>query len=760
VNDLKWKKIGVAVSGALLLGSTLLGAVTATTADVDKDFFINPENGDPMCLIVVGSNAAADDVVSASWIAAQIGSMAYYETVTPNVSTCSVIYDEEEEVDNYITNSGIFEADTYFDDFRLHEGQVDLGTPESWVVLPYVCDDTTNGTLLSAATSTYRPALFGTGGIDATVPIWDYDVYYDHNTNFGCDTDIFVDTGCSFESLAVDFSLRDWQCSQEFCSECTAACDQMGLWWYDENENETIDADEVGDFDSMAEAAGGAAGLVPIANTLQECQTYPNIYPRMYWGSPAWQEVCDPIGGMTYRTVVYDMEDDVDSITWTAIIGPDSEAYGVCDPNGPEPIDLYCSYCDVYFLGDHYNALSFGTNEAGVDYMFYGTPKWYVEEKLMVGESKTYGDFELTINDLGIYENKAYITITDGDGEDHDYVVVINTYTSNVPSPGDGDSDVSSDNSLSGYNEENDTIAFVEATCGTSEVVFAVKFVKTLIGAAGNYVVEYHAYNLLDAGCLTEKIYPGPCDVVTDDLYKPFVVADCGGAELEWYLDIIPADTSEADPDGVQAKDLDNDFALWTEGNPNFDAADVFKLYYAASVEPYESLSAVCVPVLELWLSTPVELAGMCSDKLTVCLDDLDGDNYFTLEVTDNIHTDYRIDGTVKLIKTEELAPTTSTTYVDIDPTTLVALDSDVENDPDLKSQYNLVLIGGPVANSLVQELVDLGFTTFDEWDTSAGDSKLFEDVYAFGKDVLVVAGSDRAGTAKAALDLIGALQA
>ncbi|MBN1785393.1 MAG: S-layer protein [Candidatus Methanofastidiosa archaeon] len=752
---MKWKKIGVAVSGALLLGSTLLGAVGAATADVDKDFFINPENGEPMCLIVVGSNAAAEDVVSASWIAAQIGSMAYYETWTSNVNSYSLTYYEEEDTDNYIASSGMFEGNDYFDDFRLNESQVtpDLDTPESWAVLPFACDAITNRATLLAATTTYRPGLFD--GIDAEMPIWDYDLYYDHNTVFGCDADIFVDTGCAFESLSVDFSLRDWQCSQEFCIACTAACDQMGLWWYDANDNDTIDSGEVTDFDTAFALANpdNLSLLEPIASMLSECQTYPNVYPRMYWGSPAWQEICDPIGGMAYRAVVYDMYTEVESekIVWEAIIGPDSEAYGVCDINEPELVSLYCSYCDVYFLGEHYNALSFGTNEDGVDYMFYGTPKWYVEEKLKVGESKSYGDFTLTINDLGIYENKAFITITDNDGESHDYVVVINTYTSNVPSNGDGDYG----GEYSGANEENDTIAFVEETCGTSEVVFAVKFVKTLIGAAGNYVVEYHAYSLLDCGCLTEKIYPGPCDTVTDDLYKPYVVSSCGGEDLEWYLDIIPADISETDTDGVQVLDLDNDFDLWTEGNPNFDASDVFMLY-----DPQRDYSMYnCVPVLELWLATPVELAGMCSEKLTICLDDLDGENYFTLEVTDNIHTDYRIDGAIKLTKVEELAPTKSTTYVDIDPTLLVALDMDVENDPDLKSQYNLVLVGGPVANSLVQELVDLGFTTFDEWDTSTGDSVLYEDVYAFGKDVLIVAGSDRAATAKAALDLIHALQ-
>ncbi len=757
------KKIGVAISGALLLGSTLVGAVGAAT-DLNKDFFINPSDGEPTCLIVVGSNAAAEDVVSASWISAQIGSMAYYTEETEDQNIYSVIYDEEAEVDNYMPNSSIFSIDAYFDDFRIHEGVIPgLGVPESWVVLPYVC---------SAATSFVDPD--GQGGMDVQAPWWDYDIYIDHNTNFGCTAEVMVDTGCSYESVTVDFSIRDVLCTQDLCVTCAASCDQEGLWDVDITDDGV--ADIVGPFENPDSVTYPTWDPIAPVTSLDECQTYPNIYPRHYWGTPAWNdEICDPVGGMEYRTIVTGIE-SLSKVTWSAIIGPDSEAYGICEPILPVDIDLYCDTCDVYFLGDHYDAISFGTNVDGVDYMFYGTPKWFVEEKLHVGESKEYGGYTLTINDLGIYENKAYVTITDPSGEAYDYITVINTYTSQVPSGGDGDED----------NEENSVIAFKEDTCGTLEVVFAVNFVKTLIGASGSYVVEFHAYTLEDYGCIKERIYPGPCDTYTSELYMPYVVSNCGGEELDWYLDIIPNND-------IDVVDLDNALALWSEGNPNFDAADKLIIYdafdYVASDFPdigtaeYYELTAmlkdyyvatynsttdewtltldagltqpICRPALELWLATPVELAGMCSDALTVCLDDLDGNNYFTLQVVDAIHTDYRIDGDITFSKIEQLAPIVTTVYVDIDPTKLVKLDIGVEAEPDLKSEYNLVLIGGPVANSIVQELVDLGITTFEEWDTSEGEYKLYEDVYSLGKDVLVVAGADRTGTSKAALDLI-----
>jgi len=91
-----------------------------------------------------------------------------------------------------------------------------------------------------------------------------------------------------------------------------------------------------------------------------------------------------------------------------------------------------------------------------------------------------------------------------------------------------------------------------------------------------------------------------------------------------------------------------------------------------------------------------------------------------------------------------------------VSPEELVVLDKSITIER--KENYNLLLVGGPVANSIVQELVDLGITTFEEWDTSEGEYKLYEDLYFMGKDVLIVAGMDRDATASAALDFIGLL--
>jgi len=715
---MKMKKVGAILAGAALLGATFAAAASAAVTDVpERDFFIDTTTGLNNCLIVVGSGAAAADVVSAAYVAAQIGSMAYYEDVVENWAMPGVMYDDEDEVDNYVSGSSVVGD---FVDFRdVNEG------PVSDVVLPFTCD---------------TPVALTAWGIDATMtsnPWWDYDVYVDASTDMDGDglaatadlddDNFLVDTLCSYEAITVDFSLRDLECTAELCIACSAACTQTA-------------------------PVDGSLDLL-------ECQSYPNIYPRHYWGTPevyvnanragtdTLAEYCDPVGGIEYRTIVDDL-DSIRTISWASIVGPESEAYMVCDPNAPELVDLYCSTCDVYFLGKHYDALSFETDANGYDYMFYGTPNWFIEEKLAVGESKEYNGWTLTVNDLNIYENKIYSTITSPDGDDYTYISVINTYTSNVPSNGDGDVAVSE----AGANEENDTLAFtaqsfeVFTLCGDepdgvidldqNEVLFAVKFIKTFIGAAGNYVVEYHAYDLDDYGVLKEQIYAGPCETPIEPAIKV--------GDLEWYFDIMPGDAVDVD-------DLDNAVALYAEGNPNFDVADALTIYDPLTGEP------VCLPMLELWLATPVELAGLCDDELTVSLNDCDGANYFTLTVTDEDHTDYMIDGDIDIYRKVALEPTVTKVYKEIDPESLVKLDEVI--DAEMKNTYNLVLIGGPVANALVQELVDLAKTTFEQWENATdGDLEVIEDAYAVGKDVLIVAGSDRDATAAAALDLIAAL--
>jgi len=66
----------------------------------------------------------------------------------------------------------------------------------------------------------------------------------------------------------------------------------------------------------------------------------------------------------------------------------------------------------------------------------------------------------------------------------------------------------------------------------------------------------------------------------------------------------------------------------------------------------------------------------------------------------------------------------------------------------------NLILIGGPVANRLVANLVQNGKSKID-WYTSQGEIEYIPNGLYPGRDVIIVAGADREKTRTAVLQLI-----
>ena len=68
-----------ATIGLFLVGTLFAGTVTQ---EIPVDFFINQETGEPNVLIIVGTTAASEDVVSATKLAAVIGSMCTGEYIT------------------------------------------------------------------------------------------------------------------------------------------------------------------------------------------------------------------------------------------------------------------------------------------------------------------------------------------------------------------------------------------------------------------------------------------------------------------------------------------------------------------------------------------------------------------------------------------------------------------------------------------------------------------------------------------------------
>ena len=98
------KKIGaIAVGGAMVASALASGAMAATTSgDVAGFMKDTVKDGQPNVDIVVGSNAAAMDVVSAADIAAKIGAMCYKDAVVEDgKATVQVVASAETNADTY-----------------------------------------------------------------------------------------------------------------------------------------------------------------------------------------------------------------------------------------------------------------------------------------------------------------------------------------------------------------------------------------------------------------------------------------------------------------------------------------------------------------------------------------------------------------------------------------------------------------------------------------------------------------------------------
>jgi len=113
---------------------------------------------------------------------------------------------------------------------------------------------------------------------------------------------------------------------------------------------------------------------------------------------------------------------------------------------------------------------------------------------------------------------------------------------------------------------------------------------------------------------------------------------------------------------------------------------------------------------------------------------------YFAIEVTDAFFCEDGIAYDTILINAKE--------------TGLIILDYDFDFFEWKKTcNYNLVLIGGPAANTIVRYLVNDGISVVD-WKTSPGEWEYIENPYS-SCDILIVAGADRDATRKAVQELI-----
>lgn len=121
---------------------------------------------------------------------------------------------------------------------------------------------------------------------------------------------------------------------------------------------------------------------------------------------------------------------------------------------------------------------------------------------------------------------------------------------------------------------------------------------------------------------------------------------------------------------------------------------------------------------------------------------------YFTVHVTDPFYECGDEDGI------DYVTLTKSRDFTEVEKTNLIMVDTELNFEEWKTScEYNLILIGGPVANIIVRKLVGGGLSTTD-WKTSSGGWEYIVAPYG-GCDVLIIAGKDRYATAFAVYSLI-----
>ncbi len=829
---MKLKKIGAVLLGAALVGATFC-AVSADVYPPPNEFFINPD-GSPACVIGVGSSAAAMDVVSASMIAAKIGTMAVrVEEVELPPRRYTALHQDIPLYD--------WTGDTLLSDERL--GYPVLDVPDatdynSWDQNPF-----------SPPTSGITP----NPPINYTLTsLWWFDDY-DHG--FWGDQDGVFDPWETHEEIQFRF-------------------DNLAV--FDPFTGTTVR-------DHLADLLGGDILLwrPPLPLTLDNMLIPSLIYRADNIYVPPMIEC---IQTKNHPAGVQIVDLDYEYTTY----------YYVPDPwyvhTGALPKFMF--FGKIHTVVDAGAVIDLNTRTgqigalSGTPYLVTGTPTYFFEEYLYKDEEVEYGDYTVLLKDVDVDHNKAWFEITDPDGVVYNFWMVLDpehgfspnlqqqypgdTWVDHdgdtVVDPGeimpilgfdwDGDgiidyynkwivgraeNDVWGDLQIEGYRDDNDDFWYL-----FSVPMFVIDGVKVFVGANGTTGIEVKVYTLQDK----EVFYNHECCIpfVTEpNNYQLFLDAYEAGWDTWTWVDrplvsqwlFQPPGTGLWPPLGLnlwlilvppgnfigngfldnndghigneyyglnavtpgvpgpyfpEANDLDRDGSgpLLPIGmnDSDFPVAQPWSIwgctYPVNAFAPYPDIEDPVVYMDAFQNIIGYHCPGQIMVELNVALCDIvemaecltrfvfSGPlDYFRIEMTDITWDDdqdgnpdfYGLgnDGLDWQTVMEVAAGTyTRVIQVDIDETELVKLDIEIETLD--KQNFNLILIGGPVANQLSKELEDLLITPDDgspvDWMYTSveGDFKLYTDPYGTGKDVLMVAGADRDATRAAAERLISKL--
>ncbi|KYC46122.1 MAG: S-layer protein precursor [Candidatus Methanofastidiosum methylothiophilum] len=788
---MKLRTIGAVLAGAAMIGATVAGAAAAATVP-GKAWFIDPATGTPNVTIVVGAQANASDVVSASLIAAAVGNMATVEQTASVPTTASATWDKIGDYNyTYVPTTTTYNATcadrpaTWYTDYGLLSTRY-WETSED----DYPSENAAAGgyrTYVQIATPS--EIRHGTGGAQVTKglsTLWfsnsakDWDAndriyklapqsgagtgsyWLVNNAVTGSPTALITRTLPNYAGGSYDDGDGQWDLDYAFYTTLAwvnvtdpaprPAAPTVGQY------SKTVDCDY--DF-------GGTGTGMEAHEEIQFILTSDDCAGCAATGLPLFKGDKGVVSGIVYRTteIRYPLLENGQNICGI------QKCWGMVDFETART----GRFTPIKFLGKMYQPMFAGATWYETPgylgaYFMYGKPYAEKEKIMKVGDVYNYHGWTVTLNDVNIYENKAYITVAGPTlTAPFNFIMVMDSLGDCGPCCPDCAIYGGKGAFTSNPTRRNEYDPYVNYTTVTKTkddyaynffryVNFMLDGIKTFVGADGTYLAEFNLYAIEDFGYLEDK---GCCD--------PFVTT--------------PNDYGLAITGGWRKVTT-----VMEETTPLKKAATVvgpWELNGTSATDPFEYIQWMPAPVcnaycpdanfdtLELRLCDTIKVPD-CETSYTV-----NGpENYFKIELLDVDFGTYNTDLTmfdeyltreVYVGKYTKAAPndkdglrarlsmTTAgqtikyTANVKIDPVELIKLDIEVNTATNKK---NLVLVGGPVYNSIVKDLVDMGASTVD-WATSRGEWEWIADPMAKGYDVLIVAGANREETRMAAEDLV-----
>jgi len=795
---MKLKKIGAVLAGAALLGATLAGAAAQDVPPTE--FFVDPETGEPNLVIVVGSGAAAMDVVSATMIAAKVGTMTYTEQ--PGEVTFTKVYKAvHENIDPFLVN---FNVGNFLN--QAWQAQVwGLGFP----------------TVDVPDASPYLGWEYNATPINYTLgSLWYFDDYY--NVYWG-DGDEHYDPWETHEEIQIRFD--DFYNTQDdmflIYSDCIAC-----LYGGD------IVLDNIWDG-----ALGNLWAWYAIPGLIYRADNIfipPVIDVEMKYNHPAGIHIT----GLDYeRRMIFTIPEPW-MVYW-------------------EMLPQFKLFHNIYTVVDGGPCLdiNFRTGELGplfnTPYLVVGDPYFEAQIYLYKHEPMDFGPYTVELMDADVDHNKAWFEVSlDGEVIESFWMVLdplhgfspniqqmgfpFNAYDTWNDLDGDGELDPGEFTNIINYDWDGDTIPdyYNKWIVGRAEkdvwgdyqwiyyvdnrgdvwglftvTDFVLDGVKVFIGAQGTIGIEIKVYWLENKKVFYNHLCCDPWvtepnnyqlfldayesgwdayDVNMYYLYQPPGTGLWPQAGLIWWTGMVG--------NGMFIGDgfLDNNDghigyewpvlnalvpgAIFPEQN-NLDRDDVAGVY--TFNDGRDATGAIQAGAIDLYdIEDPVLWtgAGQVMVELNIALCDkmcapgceykwpIPGPYprdppYFTIEVTDVLFSCGDGDGIDYDTIMEEIQTTeySEITPADIDETGMVMLDTELDFAGwKAACDYNLILIGGPVANIIVKQLVDEGISAVN-WATSPGEWEYIAAPYG-GCDILIIAGMDRDATRAAAQELIDQL--